>query len=117
MALSGARKGPSLYWEGGKEGLSPLRGGKLTREGISPSQEKEAYDRRLETCPEGQDLQARGEQIPWGDLLSPPRNTHGGHVAEVHCGRLAEGIITSKGVVMMDMTGWSCPISTTHQTE
>jgi hypothetical protein len=40
----------------GKEDLSALRGGKLTREGISPRLEKEAYKRRLGTCPEGQDL-------------------------------------------------------------
>jgi hypothetical protein len=72
--LSGARQGPSLQWEGRKEGLSHLRGGKLTSEGISPSQKKEVYERRLRTYPEGQDLLARGEQIPQGDLLSllPP---------------------------------------------
>jgi hypothetical protein len=29
----------------------PLAGGKLTREGISPTQEKEAYERRLRSCP------------------------------------------------------------------
>jgi hypothetical protein len=42
-ALSGTRQGPSPCREGGDESLYPLRGGKLTREGISPSQEKVAY--------------------------------------------------------------------------
>jgi hypothetical protein len=55
-ALPGTRQGPSLCWEGRREGLSPLRGGKLASEGISASREKEAYQRRLGTCPEGQDL-------------------------------------------------------------
>jgi hypothetical protein len=45
-----------LCWEGGDEGLSLLRGGKLASEGISPSWEKVAYERRLGTCLEGQDF-------------------------------------------------------------
>jgi hypothetical protein len=40
----------------GSEGLSLLRGGKLTSKGISPSREKEVYERRLRTYPEGQVL-------------------------------------------------------------
>jgi hypothetical protein len=64
-----------------------------------------AYKRRLGTYPKGQDLQARGECIPWGDLLSHPGNAHGGRAVKVHCSRLAEGIITAIGVVMMDKTG------------
>jgi hypothetical protein len=83
----------------------PLVGGKLASEDISPNSEKVAYERRLGTCPKGQDLQARGERIPWGNLLSHPRNAHGGRVVKVHCSRLAEGIITAIGVVMMDKTG------------
>jgi hypothetical protein len=82
-----------------------LRGGKITSEGISPSREKEAYERRLRTCTEGQDLKARGKRIPQGDLVSPLENAHGGRMAEVHYGRLAEGIITAASVVMMDKTG------------
>jgi hypothetical protein len=31
-------------------------------------------------------------------------------MAEVHCGKLAAGIITAAGVVMTDKTGWSSPI-------
>jgi hypothetical protein len=54
--LSGNKQGSSLQWEGRKEGLSLLRGGKLTSKGISPSREKEVYERRLRTCPEGQVL-------------------------------------------------------------
>jgi hypothetical protein len=34
QVLSGAR--PFLKWEGGKEGLTPLRGGKRAREGSHP---------------------------------------------------------------------------------
>jgi hypothetical protein len=34
----------------------------------------------------------------------PPKNAHGGRAAEVHCGGLAEGIITAAGVVMTDRT-------------
>jgi hypothetical protein len=49
--LPGTRQGPSLCWEGRREGLSPLQGGKLVREDISPSREKVAYERRLGTCP------------------------------------------------------------------
>jgi hypothetical protein len=101
----------------GKEDLSPLRGGKLTREGISPSREKEVYERRIGTYPKGQDIQAHGEWIPWGDLLSSPENAHGGRAAEVHCGRLAEGIITTAGAVMTDKTGWSSPIGVVRQAE
>jgi hypothetical protein len=71
-ALPGTRQGPSLCWEGRKKGLSPLRGGKLWSEDISPSRKKVEYERRLGICPKGQDLQARGEHIPRGDLLSPP---------------------------------------------
>jgi hypothetical protein len=52
-----------------------------------------------------------------GRSLSPPGNAHGGHAAEVHCGGLAEGIITMTGAVMMDKTGWSIPIGATRQTE
>jgi hypothetical protein len=37
--------------------------------------------------------------------------------AEVLCGGLAEGIITTPGAVMMDMTGWSSPIGAARQTE
>jgi hypothetical protein len=33
----------------------------------------------------------------------------------VHCRRLAEDIITAAGAVMMDKTGWSCPISAALQ--
>jgi hypothetical protein len=50
-------------------------------------------------------------------LLSPPRNAHGGRAAEVHCGGLAEGIITVAGAVMMDKTGWSSPIGAACQAE
>jgi hypothetical protein len=42
-----------LYWEGGSEGLFPLWGGKLVREGFSPGREKVAYQRRLRTYPTG----------------------------------------------------------------
>jgi hypothetical protein len=94
-----------------------LQGGKLTSEGISPRQEKEAYKRRLRTCTEGQDLKARGEWIPQGGLMSPLENAHGGRMAEVHYGRLAEGIITAASMVMMDKTGWLSPISAARPTE
>jgi hypothetical protein len=49
--LPGTSQGPSLCWEGRREGLSPLQGGKLVREDISPSWEKVAYERRFGTCP------------------------------------------------------------------
>jgi hypothetical protein len=55
QVLSGARQGPSLQWEGGKEGISPLQEGKLTSKGNSPNRENEAYEGRLGTCPERQD--------------------------------------------------------------
>jgi hypothetical protein len=97
--------------------LPPLQGGKLTSKDIFPSREKEAYERRLETCPEEQDLQACGERIPWGDLLSPPGNTHGGHAVEVHYDGLTEGIITATGTVITDKTGWSSPIGAVRQTD
>jgi hypothetical protein len=61
-----------LCWEGGGEGLSPLRGGKLVREGFFPSREKVAYQRRLGTCPTGQALRMRGERILPGSLCHPP---------------------------------------------
>jgi hypothetical protein len=129
--LPGTRQGPSLRWEGWKEGLSPfarreacsrritsLAGkGKLTRKGISPSREREAYERRLRTCPKGQGRQAHGRWIPRGDLLSSPGNTHEGRAVKVHCGRLVEGIITIASTVMMDKTGWSSPIGAARQAE
>jgi hypothetical protein len=98
---------PSLHWEGRKEGLSPLQGGKLTSECISPSRKKEAYERRCRTCLEGHGHQARGGRIPQGDLLSTLGNAHGGRAAEVHYDGLAEGIITAAGAVMI---GQRCPI-------
>jgi hypothetical protein len=97
--------------------LPPLQGGKLTSKDISPSREKEVYERRLGTYPEEQDLQACGERIPWGDLLSPPRNAHGGRAAEVHYDGLIEGIITATGTVMTDKTGWSSPIGAARHTD
>jgi hypothetical protein len=48
-ALPSTRQGPSLCWEGRREGLSPLRGGMLASEDISPIREKVAYERRLRT--------------------------------------------------------------------
>jgi hypothetical protein len=113
-ALLSTRRGPSLCWEGRREDLSPLWGGKLTSEGISPKQDNEAYDRRLGTYPERQDLQAHGEWIPQGDLLSSPGNAHGGRAAKFHCGGLAEGIISTADAIMMDKTGWSSPIGATR---
>jgi hypothetical protein len=62
----------SPLWGGGSEGLSPLRGGKLAREGFSPSWEKVAYQRRLVTCPTGQGLRARGKRILPGSPSHPP---------------------------------------------
>jgi hypothetical protein len=38
-------------------------------------------------------------------------------MAEVHYGRLAEGIITTASVVMMDKTGWLSPIGAARPTE
>jgi hypothetical protein len=61
----------SPLWGGGSEGLSPLRGGKFGREGFSPSWEKVAYQRRLMTCPAGQDLRARGKRILPGSPCHP----------------------------------------------
>jgi hypothetical protein len=76
--LSGLRRVlPPFCWEGGDEGLSPLRGGMLAREGFSPSREKLAYERRLETCPEGQDLRARGRRILPRSLCQPQERTWG----------------------------------------
>jgi hypothetical protein len=46
---------PSVGKQGEK--TSPhLRGGKIASEDTSPSREKVEYERRLRTCPEGQDL-------------------------------------------------------------
>jgi hypothetical protein len=42
QGVAGAKQGPSLQWEGKKKRLSPLQGGKLTSECISPSWEKES---------------------------------------------------------------------------
>jgi hypothetical protein len=36
---------------------------------------------------------------------------------EVHCGALAEGIITVVGATISDNTGWWSPIGTAHQAE
>jgi hypothetical protein len=60
-----------LCWEGGSEGLSLLQGGKLAREGFSPSREKVAYRRRLGTYPTGQALMPCGERILPGSLCHP----------------------------------------------
>jgi hypothetical protein len=49
--LPGARKGPSLQWEGRKEGLSPLRGGELTSKGISPTGRKKPMREGLGPVP------------------------------------------------------------------
>jgi hypothetical protein len=38
-------------------------------------------------------------------------------MTEVHCGGLAEGIITAAGMVMINKTGWSSPIGASRQTE
>jgi hypothetical protein len=57
---------------GGSEGLSPLWGGKLAREGFSASREKVAYQRRLVTYPTGQGLRAHGKRILPGSLCHPP---------------------------------------------
>jgi hypothetical protein len=76
---------------GRKEGENtspPLQGGKLACEDTSPSREKVAYERRLGTCPKGQDLQACGERIPQGYPMSPSGNVHGGCATEFHCGDL-----------------------------
>jgi hypothetical protein len=61
--MNSPRKDLPLCWEGGEEGLSPLRGGKLASEGIPPSQEEVAYERRLGTYPEGRDPRAHGGRI------------------------------------------------------
>jgi hypothetical protein len=100
----------------GSEGLSPLCGGKLAREGFSPSQEKVAYQRRLVTCPAGQGLRARGKRILLGSSCHPPGGVHGRRTAEALCGRLAEGIITVPEAVMTDWTGRSSPIGAARQT-
>jgi hypothetical protein len=55
----------------------PLRGGMLAREGFSPSRDKLAYERRLGTCPEGQDLRARGRRILPGSPCHPPETRMG----------------------------------------
>jgi hypothetical protein len=52
-----------LYREKEVKTSPPLRGGKIAREGFSPTRERVAYQRRLETCPPGQGLRARGERI------------------------------------------------------
>jgi hypothetical protein len=85
------------------------------KEGTSPCREKEAYERTLKTSPKSQGCQARGRQIPWGDLLSPPENAHGGRAAVVHYHGIIEGIITVTGAVMTNKTGWSCPIGAARQ--
>jgi hypothetical protein len=90
-----------LCWEGGEEGLSSLRGGKIASKGIPPSQDEVVYKRKLGTCPKGRYLQVRGGRILQGSPLSPPGSTHGGRAAEVHCGGLAGGIITMAGAVMI----------------
>jgi hypothetical protein len=102
--LSGTRRGPSFCWERGDEGISHMWGGKLASEGISPRQEKVAYERRLGTCPEGQDLWVHGKRILQGSLCHPPGNVHVGRGTEVLCDGLAEDIITTPGTVMVDMT-------------
>jgi hypothetical protein len=58
---------------GGSEGLSPLWGGKLAREGFPTSREKVAYQRRLVTYPIGQGLRAHGKRILPGSLCHPRR--------------------------------------------
>jgi hypothetical protein len=57
----------------GKKASPPFAGREAYKRRHLPSWEKDAYKRRLGTCPERQDLQARGERIPRGDLLSSPR--------------------------------------------
>jgi hypothetical protein len=62
---------------GRSEGLSPLRGGKLAREDLSPSREKVAYQRRQVTYPAGQGLRARGKRILLGSPCHPPETRMG----------------------------------------
>jgi hypothetical protein len=51
------------------------------------------------------------------EISCHPGNAHGGRASEVHCGRLAKGIITAACVVMTDKTDWSSPIGVAHQAE
>jgi hypothetical protein len=58
--LLGLGRCRSPLWGEGREDLTPLRGGKLAREGFSPTRERMAYQRRLVTLDRALEHVARG---------------------------------------------------------
>jgi hypothetical protein len=94
----------------------PRWGEQSVREKAPPLAERKEWMRRLEISPTVKDARHVVERIPWGDLMYPPWNTHGGRVAVTYCRGLAEGIITVAGAIMMNKTGCSCPIHTARMT-
>jgi hypothetical protein len=72
-ALSDVRRGLPRFAVKEKMKASPPCGeGSLQRQGFSPSREKVAYERRLGTYPEGQDLRVHGGRILPGSPCHPP---------------------------------------------
>jgi hypothetical protein len=58
--LPGLGRCRSPLWGEGREDLTPLRGGKLAREGFSPTRERLAYQRRLVALDRALERVARG---------------------------------------------------------
>jgi hypothetical protein len=88
---------------------------------------RETYKRRFlsypgengvpeKACRAGQGLGARGKGILPASSCHPRRRTWESR-AEALYGGLAEGIITTPEVVMMDWTSWSSPIGAARQME